>query len=391
MLAADTGSDDDTLATVVELEGSNEKGTEAAAAAETKVPPTTTAATATATATGTPGGVVTILGVPLPLFPGRPQARVWVLMVLVVVVYLVIYVLQESIFKRQKCSAGGFVTCLHFVLFWAFALLERANHRRARRRELAARHLPTADAERVDARRAPLRYHVLLGFYACAGFALSTYSMQLLNFPTWLLFKSARVITTMLGSVVLLGKRYTWLEYLGVVCIFVGLVVFSWGDFVVLPEFHLPGVVLVLLALVANSLQDNTQEQGMRRYGASENELLVYSFGFGALWLLPLIVVRGELRAGVLFCWQHPLVFVQILVVGVLSYVGTALILSLLRETSALVTTITTSCRKALSIIASFLLFSKPFSMNYVYGTLLVFSGILINFFARTRRRPSHK
>lgn len=338
-------------------------------------------------------GTVTILGIPLPLFPGRPRARVRVLMGLVVAVYLVIYVLQESIFKRQKCSAGGFVTCLHFVLFWAFARLERANHRRARRREALARGATAAEAAaeaaRVDARRAPLRYHVLLGFYACAGFALSTYSMQLLNFPTWLLFKSARVITTMLGSVVLLGRRYTALEYVGVVCIFVGLVVFSWGDFVVLPEFNGPGVALVLLALVANSLQDNTQEQGMRRYGASENELLVYSFGFGALWLLPLIVVRGELRAGTLFCWHHPLVFLQILVVGVLSYVGTALILSLLRETSALVTTITTSCRKALSIIASFLLFSKPFSMNYVYGTLLVFSGILINFFARTKRRSS--
>ena len=334
-------------------------------------------------------GTVTILGVPLPVFPGRPQARVQLLIFLVITVYLVIYILQESIFKKQKCSYGGFVTLLHFVLFWAFALLERANHRRARRRELVAMRLPTAYADRVDERKAPIHYHVLLGFYTCAGFALSMYSMQLLNFPTWLLFKSARVITTMVGGVVLLGKRYTWLEYVGVVFIFLGLVVFSWGDFVVLPEFNLPGVALVLLALVANSLQDNTQEKGMRQYGATENELLLYSFGFGALWLLPLIVLRGELHRGVLFCWQRPLVFAQIIVAGVLAYIGTALILSLLRETSALVTTITTSCRKALSIVASFVLFSKPFSVNYIYGTVLVFSGILINFLARSKKKTA--
>jgi len=309
------------------------------------------------------------------------------LMFLVVFVYLVIYVLQESIFKKQKCSYGGFVTFIHFGMFWLFALLERANHRRARRNELAAMHLPTADADHVDDRRAPIKYHVLLGFYTCAGFALSTYSMQLLNFPTWLLFKSARVITTMLGGVFILGNHYSWMEYFGVVFIFLGLVVFSWGDFVVLPEFNFPGVILVLLALLANSLQDNTQEKGMKRYGATENELLLYSFGFGSLWLLPLIIVRGELVNGVVFCWQHPAVFIQIIFAGILAYVGTALILSLLRETSALVTTITTSCRKALSIVFSFLLFSKPFSINYVYGTLLVFSGILINFLARSKRK----
>lgn len=316
------------------------------------------------------GNEVTLFGFYFPNFGGNTKLKTKVLIVSIIVVYLVFYLLQESLFKKKKCKSGGFVSLIHFIMFFTFGLIDRKKVRPDCRK-----------------RRGPIKYHLYVGFFCIAGFSLSNYSMQLLNFPTWLLFKSARVLVTMLGGVFINGKRYGPYEYSGVFCIFLGLVVFSWGDWKVLPSFNLPGILLVVLALIMNSAQDNFQEKGMRKYNVTENEMVIYSYGTGALMLAPYLLISGELFQGIHFVMENPIGFAQIIFSGFLAYVGVVLVLALLRQTSALVAVITTSCRKALSIILSFIVFSKPFSMNYVYGTVLVFSGVFLNFYGK-RKRP---
>lgn len=316
------------------------------------------------------GNEVTLFGFYFPSFHGNTRLKTKVLIVSIITVYLVFYILQESLFKKKKCKSGGFVTLIHFIMFFVFGLVDRKK-------------------VRPDCRKrcGPIKYHLYVGFFCIAGFSLSNYSMQLLNFPTWLLFKSARVLVTMLGGTLINGKRYGPYEYSGVFSIFLGLVVFSWGDWKVLPSFNLPGILLVLLALIMNSAQDNFQERGMRKYGVTENEMVICSYGTGSLMLFPYLLFSGELFEGLRFAAENPVGFAQIVFSGLLAYVGVVLVLALLRQTSALVAVITTSCRKALSIILSFIIFSKPFSMNYVYGTVLVFSGVFLNFYGK-RKRP---
>lgn len=57
-----------------------------------------------------------------------------------------------------------------------------------------------------------------------------------------LLFKSGRVVATMIGGIILLQKRYTAVEYFGVFCIAIGLAVCTFADFSVLPTFNVPGM-----------------------------------------------------------------------------------------------------------------------------------------------------
>lgn len=261
------------------------------------------------------------------------------------------------------------MTLLQFIVFFCFGMIER-------------RKVPQAERSR----KGPLSYHILVGFFCVSGFALSTYSLQLLNFPTWLLFKSSRVVFTMLGGVLINKKRYGVFEYTGVLFIFFGLVVFTWGDWAVSPSFNTPGIFLIALALSMNAAQDNFQEKGLHGYGVSENELVVYSYGIGSLMLLPYLLVSGEFFEGLAFCMANPAAFVQIIVSSLLAYVGIVFVLALSNQTSALVAVITTSCRKALSIIASFVLFDKPFSINYIYGTVLVFTGVFFNFYGKRVR-----
>ena len=58
----------------------------------------------------------------------------------------------------------------------------------------------------------------------------------------------------------------------------------------------------------------------------------------------------------------------------------------MVRQFGAFTTVAVTSMRKALSIAISFLLFSKPFTINYLFGGLIVLFGIYLNLVAKDRK-----
>jgi hypothetical protein len=73
---------------------------------------------------------------------------------------------------------------------------------------------------------------------------LGAYSLLLLNFPTWVLFKSARILFVMMGGVIILGKRYSKLQCCSACLLALGLVLFTIGDMKVHPKFNFLGTLL---------------------------------------------------------------------------------------------------------------------------------------------------
>jgi hypothetical protein len=55
---------------------------------------------------------------------------------------------------------------------------------------------------------------------------------------------------------------------------------------------------------------------------------------------------------------------------------GEFFVMALVKQFGALVAATVTSSRKLMSIMASFMLFPKPFTMIYIIGTVQVFFGI---------------
>ncbi|KAH3745711.1 adenosine 3'-phospho 5'-phosphosulfate transporter 2 [Pelomyxa schiedti] len=288
--------------------------------------------------------------------------------------FCLVILLQESIFKNNRFEYGGFVTVVHFTIFVSFGLLERLGHNYW---PLSLLNLDLIND--YTSRKAPLWYHVRVAFFSVSGFALSAYSLRFLNFPTWLLFKSARVVITMLGGLFIQKKRYTIREYGSVFLIAIGLTVVTMADINAMPTFNFFGILLISLTLIMNACQDNSQEKGMRDYGVTENELVVYSFGIGAIMILPWLFLSNELFTALSVIAVKKFVLLEIVVAGLLAYFGTVCVLMLVKRTSALTAVITTSCRKAMSLFLSFLLFSKPFTFPYLAGAAVVFAGVVLN------------
>jgi len=64
---------------------------------------------------------------------------------------------------------------------------------------------------------------------------------------------------------------------------------------------------------------------------------------------------------------------------------GIDIVLTLIKEYGALICVTVTTCRKAITIILSFILFSKPFVFDYVWSGLIVILGIYLNVYSRNQ------
>jgi adenosine 3'-phospho 5'-phosphosulfate transporter B3 len=276
------------------------------------------------------------------------------------ITYITVFIIQESVFKESEFVFAGLLAFFQFSSYAMCGSIHRIF-------------VPQPN------RRTPMSFLFKMGFYSVAGTAASTYSLNFLSFPTWVLFKSSRVIGVMIGGIFILGKRYHFKEYLGVFLLAVGLVVFTLGDISLKADFHPVGILLVIFSLVMNSVEGNMQEKGLSHYKASENEMVVWVYGFGALQILPFLLWNGELVDGFMFCKDNLYVLAQIVAHSLLGYFGIMFVLGLVRISSALTTVIVTSCRKALTVIFSFLLFTKPLSVYHVLGFLVFFSGVALN------------
>lgn len=66
-------------------------------------------------------------------------------------------------------------------------------------------------------------------------------------------------------------------------------------------------------------------------------------------------------------------------------YFGISFVLALIKLYGALVAVTVTTGRKAMTIVLSFLFFSKPFTFQYLWGGLLVVFGIFLNVYSKNK------
>jgi adenosine 3'-phospho 5'-phosphosulfate transporter B3 len=59
------------------------------------------------------------------------------------------------------------------------------------------------------------------------------------------------------------------------------------------------GILMINLALVADAVIGNVQEKAMKKYGASNSEVVLYSYSFGIIYLLVALILSGRLTPAI--------------------------------------------------------------------------------------------
>ncbi|XP_065362393.1 adenosine 3'-phospho 5'-phosphosulfate transporter 2 [Calliphora vicina] len=293
----------------------------------------------------------------------------------VFVLYLLYGYLQELIFTEEGFkSYGWFLTLIQFGYYICFGLVER--NLEAKRSGVPALQ-----------RNIPMNTYVILAALTLGTMGLSNSSLGYLNYPTQVIFKCCKLIPVMVGSILIQGKRYGPLDFAAAMAMCVGLAWFTLADSQISPNFNAMGVAMISGALLCDAAIGNVQEKAMRDHRAPSSEVVLFSYGLGFVYLFVIMMVTGNFFNGFAFCLEHPREsFGYGFFFSLSGYLGIHFVLALVKSSGAPVAATVTTARKAVTIAISFVFFSKPFTIQYLWSGLVVVFGIYLNVYSKKHK-----
>lgn len=250
-------------------------------------------------------------------------------------------------------------------------------------------------------RKIPMKYYALFAVLHVMMQGFTNLAMQYLNYPAKTLFKSSRVIVTMLFGGCFMGKRYSLNDYLVATMIIVGLSVFTMSDAHTSPLFNQLGVVYIVIALFADAMILNIQEYCLNIYGAGHDELVYFTY-LGSCFVAFIICTltggwfctsifldldilwyfSGEMWAGFLFLNEAGSIWMLMMFILFCSagFLGMSCTAALTKAFGALTSAITATFRKGLTLVLSYILFpsDKAVTLGHIVGSAVFLGGLML-------------
>jgi len=285
--------------------------------------------------------------------------------------YLLYGYYQELIFSLPGFTGyGWYLTLIQFGYYSIFGKIEMLI--------------------RQEERKVPLRTYTLLALTTVATMGFSNASLGYLNYPTQVIFKCCKLIPVLIGGILIQGKRYGLMDFTAAAFMCLGLIFFTLADSKMSPSFDMTGVFMISLALVADAVIGNVQEKTIKQYNASNSEVVLFSYSIGFVYLFFLVAVFTDIASAINYCSYYPKhTYGYAFIFSLTGYLGIQIVLSLVRQFGAFLAVTVTTFRKSLSIVLSFIFFSKPFTFHYVYSGFLVLIGIYLSLYSKNKNSSS--
>jgi len=227
-------------------------------------------------------------------------------------------------------------------------------------------------------RVAPLKAYPLLTLCLFASSSLCNMSLSFINFPTKVVFRSCKLVPTMIIATIVNKRIFASYEYVCALAICAGLVLFAMADYTLNPmKFDATGLALVSGSVVADAILPNAQER-LFRQGSSRLEVTVFSNLFTFLAMAFITLSNGTLFKFAKVMAQDHTIALYFGVYTVLSYISISCYMTLVKRFGGVTAVLLTTARKAMTLVLSFILFPKGFSWLYVHGSLLVLGACMV-------------
>ncbi|KAG2543965.1 UDP-galactose/UDP-glucose transporter 2-like [Panicum virgatum] len=274
--------------------------------------------------------------------------------------YLVNGVCEEYVYNRLQFSYGWYFTFVQGFVYLALIRLQGFTMK-----------------QMVN----PWRTYVRLSAVLMGSHGLTKGSLAFLNYPAQIMFKSTKVLPVMIMGAFIPGlrRKYPFQEYVSAVMLVIGLILFTLADAQTSPNFSMVGVAMVSGALVMDAFLGNLQEAIFKMNpDTTQMEMLFCSTVVGLPFLALPMVLTGELMTAWTSCSQHLYVYAVLVFEAMATFVGQVSVLSLIALFGAATTAMVTTARKAVTLLLSYLIFTKPLTEQHVTGLLLITMGIVL-------------
>ncbi|OIV89647.1 hypothetical protein TanjilG_12733 [Lupinus angustifolius] len=274
--------------------------------------------------------------------------------------YLVNGICEEYVYNR-----------LHFSYGWYFTFIQGFVY-------LLLIHLQGFTSKQMVN---PWKTYVKLSAVLMGSHGLTKGSLAFLNYPAQIMFKSTKVLPVMIMGAFIPGlrRKYPFHEYISAILLVVGLILFTLADAHTSPNFNIIGVIMISGALIMDSFLGNLQEAIFTMNPeTTQMEMLFCSTVVGLPFLIPPMIFTGELFTAWTSCAQHPYVYGVLVFEAMATFIGQVSVLSLIALFGAATTAMITTARKAVTLLLSYLIFTKPLTGQHGSGLLLIAMGITL-------------
>jgi adenosine 3'-phospho 5'-phosphosulfate transporter B3 len=239
---------------------------------------------------------------------------------------------------------------------------------------------------RERGRVAPLSSYPLLTGCLLASSALSNMSLNYINFPTKVVFRSCKLIPTMIVASVIHRRMFSFVEYVCATAVCTGLVLFAAADWELAPSFHPIGLAFVSLSVCADAILPNAQE-GLFQLGSSRLEVTLYTNVFTLLAMTVTTLLSGDLVGALRQTMQSRQLTVYFTIYTFIAYFAISIHMSVVKRFGGVTAVLLATGRKGMTLVLSFILFPKAFSWFYPVGAILVLGGLLSSSLVKIRAK----
>ncbi|KAK4486438.1 hypothetical protein RD792_009116 [Penstemon davidsonii] len=274
--------------------------------------------------------------------------------------YLVNGICEEYVYNRLNFSYGWYFTFVQGFVYLVLIYLQGFTTK-----------------QMVN----PWKTYVKLSAVLMGSHGLTKGSLAYLNYPAQIMFKSTKVLPVMVMGAFIPGlrRKYPLHEYISAILLVLGLILFTLADANTSPNFSVIGVVMIVGALIMDSFLGNLQEAIFKMNPeTTQMEMLFCSTVVGLPFLLPPMILTGELFKAWNSCYEHPYVYGVLVFEAMATFIGQVSVLSLIALFGAATTAMVTTARKGVTLLLSYIIFTKPLTEQHGSGLILIAMGIIL-------------
>lgn len=273
-------------------------------------------------------------------------------------------------------------------------------------------------------RMAPWQAYPSLTICLVMSSTLASWSLNYINFPTKVVFRSCKLLPTMAMAYVMgNAKRFTYVEMGSAMAVCAGLITFAAGDWSLSkPQFHPFGLTLVTLSVFADAVLPNAQERLFRSYDASKSEVMfftnIYTLAFQTVSTFlsgdlmgmfhfvmgrsnvrevnyfkeymrgganttevkynDLAVAGEEMEAAPTSGEIRHTFLLYIVAYILISHIAVSAHTAVVKKFGGVAAVFVGTARKGMTLILSFMLFPKESNWKYAAGAILVLGGLTV-------------
>jgi len=210
-------------------------------------------------------------------------------------------------------------------------------------------------------------------------------ALKWVSFPVQMLGKSFKMMPVMIWGIVISQKNYGITDWLVAAAVTGGVTEFLMTGNISAPASDANdsayGLALLVGFLLFDGFTSTFQEKLFKEHQTSKyNQMLYINLGSAFTSLITLLVTGGFAQAFA-FCAAHPAFVMDAGMLSGAAVGGQFFIYSMVKEFGALSFAATMNVRQVLSIVISYIMYSKPISGLQIGGLLMVFGALFYKSF----------